>query len=66
MVLQQRYINANKFLEIVQQPEYENRLVELVEGEIVEMSKPTGEHDIPEDNTKQLNSHLDAGGCNFF
>lgn len=46
MVLQQRYISAEKFLEIAQQPEYEDRLVELVEGEIVEMSKPTGQHGI--------------------
>lgn len=44
MVIQQQYIDVDKFLEIVQQPEYENRRVELVEGEIVEMSKPTGEH----------------------
>lgn len=44
MVLKQQYINADKFYELIQQPEYENRLVELVEGEIIEISKPTGEH----------------------
>jgi len=44
MVAEKQYINAEKFLELAGQPQYEDRLIELVAGEIVEMSKPTGEH----------------------
>lgn len=44
MVMERQYISAAGFLEIVDSPGYEDRLVELVEGEIVEMSKPSGLH----------------------
>ena len=44
MVMERQYISADGFLEIVETPEYDDRIVELVEGEIVEMSKPTGLH----------------------
>ncbi len=44
MAIAKQYINAEKFLELAEQPQYEDRLIELVEGEIIEMSKPTGEH----------------------
>ena len=44
MVMERQYISADSFLEIVGNPEFGDRIVELVEGEIVEMSKPTGLH----------------------
>jgi len=44
MVVDKQFISAEKFLELVEQPQYVDRVVELVEGEIVEMSLPGGEH----------------------
>ena len=44
MVIDQQYISAEKFLEMVEHPRYEDFVVDLVEGEIIEMSKPSGRH----------------------
>ncbi len=44
MVVQQQYITADRFLEMVEQPQYQDHVLELVEGELVEMSKPTWIH----------------------
>ena len=44
MVMERQVISAEGFLKIVGSPEYGDRIVELVEGEIVEISKPTGLH----------------------
>jgi len=44
MVMERQYISADGFLKIAGSPEYGDRSVELVEGEIVEMSKPSGLH----------------------
>ncbi len=44
MVMERQVISAEGFLEIVGSPEYVDRVLELVEGEIVEMSKPSGLH----------------------
>ena len=44
MPAEKQYISVEEFLELAQRPEYQDRRLELVEGEIVEMSKPTGEH----------------------
>lgn len=44
MVMERQYISAEGYLEIVGSPEYVDRIVELVEGEIVLMSKPSGLH----------------------
>ena len=44
MVLQKQFINTETFLDIVERPEYENRIVELVEGDIVEMPFPNPIH----------------------
>ena len=44
MPAEKQYISAEEFLELVDQPQYQDRRLELVEGEIVEMSKPGGEH----------------------
>ncbi len=44
MLLERQFISAEGFLEIVGSPEYVDRIVELVEGEIIQMPKPTGLH----------------------
>ena len=44
MVVEKQYISADRFLEIVEQPQYDDRIVDLVEGEIVDMPLPSGEH----------------------
>ena len=42
--MERLYISAEHFSEIVGSPEYEDRSIELVEGELVEMSKAGGLH----------------------
>ncbi len=44
MAVQQQYITADRFLEIVEQPQNQDCVLELVEGVVVEMSKPTAGH----------------------
>ncbi len=44
MLVERQYISAESFLEIVDSPGYQDRSIELVEGEIIEMSKPSGLH----------------------
>ena len=44
MPAEKQYISAEEFLELVDQPQYQDRRLDLVEGEIVEMSKSGGEH----------------------
>ena len=46
MAIQEQTITAERFLELVEQPEYADRVLELVEGELVEMSKPTRKHGV--------------------
>ncbi len=46
MVIQEQTITADRFYEIVEQPEYQDRVMELVEGAIVEMSKPKRIHGV--------------------
>ncbi|MCY3832780.1 MAG: Uma2 family endonuclease [Chloroflexi bacterium] len=46
MAIQQQFISAERFLELVEQPEYQDRVLELVEGELVEMPKPTRIHGV--------------------
>ncbi len=46
MEVQARYITAERFLDLLEQPEYQDRSFDLVEGELVEMSKPTWKHGI--------------------
>ena len=46
MLAEKQYISAEEFLELVNQPQYRDRQIELVEGEIVEMSLPGGEHGV--------------------
>lgn len=46
MVLERQLqqISADRFIALVDSAEYANRIVELVEGEIIEMPLPNGEH----------------------
>ena len=44
MPAEKQFVSAEEFLELAQRPEYQDRQLELVEGEIVEMSKPTVGH----------------------
>lgn len=44
MVMERQVISADGFLKIIGSPEYLDRSLELVEGKIVEMSKPSGLH----------------------
>ena len=44
MVMERQIISADGFLKILGSPGYEDRSIELVEGEIIEMSKPSGLH----------------------
>jgi len=44
MVLEKQFVSAEDFLEIVEQPYYDSRRVELVEGEIVDMPLPNPIH----------------------
>ena len=44
MAIQEQFINAERFLDLVDQPQYEDRVLELVEGIIVEMPKPSRIH----------------------
>ena len=44
MVVEQQFISADKFLEMAAQPEYHDRVIELVEGVIVEMPFPNPVH----------------------
>ncbi len=44
MVLEKQFISAEQFLEIVEQPDFDNRKVELVEGDIVDMPLPNPIH----------------------
>ena len=44
MERQLQKISADRFIALVGSPEYADRIVELVEGEIIEMPKPSGLH----------------------
>ncbi len=46
MEVRERIISAERFFELMEQPEYLDRVLELVEGELIEMSKPTSIHGI--------------------
>ena len=46
MAIQEQTITAERFLELVEQPEYADRVLELVEGVLVEMPKPKLKHGV--------------------
>ena len=46
MEVRQRNITVERFFELMEQPEYLDRVIELVEGELIEMSKPSRIHGI--------------------
>lgn len=46
MAIQEQFISADRFLELVDMPEYQDHILELVEGELVDMPKPTRIHGV--------------------
>jgi Uma2 family endonuclease len=46
MVIQQKLIDAAEFWELAHQPENAEKSLELVEGAVIEMSRPGGEHGV--------------------
>ncbi len=44
MILERQYLKVEEFLALIEQPEYADRRVELIEGEIVEMPHPSPLH----------------------
>lgn len=44
MVMERQLVSAESFLELAASPAFDDSLIELVQGEIVEMPKPTGLH----------------------
>lgn len=46
MAIQEQFISADRFLELVDAPEYQDRVLELVEGVIVDMPKPKRIHGV--------------------
>ena len=46
MAIQEKTVSAEDFLALADLPEYQDRVLELVEGELVEMPKPTLRHGI--------------------
>ncbi len=46
MLLEKQYLSADRFYELAQQLENQDRVLELVEGVVVEMSKPTFKHGV--------------------
>jgi Uma2 family endonuclease len=46
MVLREQYISADRFQDLVDAPEYQDRVLELVNGELVDMPKPKRIHGV--------------------
>jgi len=46
MAIQEQYISAERFQDLVDAPEYQDRVLELVEGVIIEMPKPKRIHGV--------------------
>lgn len=42
--IQSKAVGVEAFVELIQEPEYANKLIELIEGGIVKVSKPMGQH----------------------
>ena len=57
MATQQRLIDAEAFWELIQQPQYAETLLELVEGELIEMPKPSGLHGVV---TMRIGRYIDV------
>lgn len=61
MAIQEQFINAERFLDLVDQPQYDDRVLELVEGVIVEMSKPSRIHGLTVTRLAvKIANHVDA------
>jgi Uma2 family endonuclease len=60
MEVRERNITAERFFELMEQPEYLDRVIELVEGELIEMSKPTRIHGVVAARlTMKIANHVD-------
>ncbi|MCY4062660.1 MAG: Uma2 family endonuclease [Chloroflexi bacterium] len=46
MAIREQFISADRFLDLVDAPEYQDRVLELVEGVIIEMPKPKRIHGV--------------------
>lgn len=46
MAIQEQFISADRFRDLVDAPEYQDRVLELVEGVLVEMPRPTRMHGV--------------------
>ena len=63
MEVKERIISAERFFELMEQPEYLDRVIELVEGELLEMSKPTRIHGVVVARmTMKIAIHVDQNG----
>ncbi len=61
MAIREQFISADEFLEFAEQPEYQDRVLELVEGRPVEMSKPGRIHGLTVTRlTVKIANHVDA------
>ena len=46
MVIREQFVSADRFFEMVDEPQYQDRVLELVDGRLIEMSKPTRIHGV--------------------
>ena len=60
MAIQEQFINVERFQDLVDAPEYQDRVLELVQGVIIEMPKPKRIHGIVVPRlTMKIASHVD-------
>lgn len=61
MAIREQYISAEHFQDLVDAPEYQDRVLELVEGVIIEMPKPKRIHGVVVARlTMKIANHVDA------
>ena len=61
MEIQEQFISAERFQDLVDAPEYQDRVLELVEGRLIEMSKPGRIHGLTVTRlTVRIANHVDA------
>lgn len=61
MAIREQFISADRFQDLVDAPEYQDRVVELVEGIIIDMPKPKRIHGVVVARlTMKIANHVDA------
>lgn len=61
MAIREQYISADRFQDLVDAPEYQDRVLELVEGVIIDMPKPKRIHGVVVARlTMKIANHVDA------